>query len=128
VTQEEDEVCFFSTYLHNAHELTIYSLVNMNLLQRKKSNPKFYFVQSLFQSAYPAINIKLVRSSRGCRRGRVTIAEREALAQDTEEALKKKEQEAEERRKQSHDMVAESIKRELAESERQLFLCRDFPR
>lgn len=30
---------------------------------------------------------------------------------------RKKEQEAEERRKQSHDMVAESIRRELAESE-----------
>ena len=39
------------------------------------------------------------------------------MAEDTEDALKKKEQEAEERRKQSHDLVAESIKRELAESE-----------
>jgi microfibrillar-associated protein 1 len=38
------------------------------------------------------------------------------LAQDTEEAYKKREAEAEERRKQSHDLVAESIKRELAES------------
>jgi len=51
------------------------------------------------------------------RRSRATIAEKEALAQDTEEALKKKELEAEERRKQSHDLVAESIRRELAESE-----------
>jgi microfibrillar-associated protein 1 len=51
------------------------------------------------------------------RRARVTIAEKEALAQDTEEALKKKELESEERRKQSHDLVAESIRRELAESE-----------
>jgi hypothetical protein len=50
------------------------------------------------------------------RRARVTVAEREALAQGTEEALKKKELEAEERRKQSHDLVAESIRRELAES------------
>ena len=50
------------------------------------------------------------------RRVRVTILEREAIAQDTEEALKKKELEAEERRRQSHDLVAESIKRELAES------------
>jgi microfibrillar-associated protein 1 len=50
------------------------------------------------------------------RRARVTVAEKEALAQDSEEALKKKELEAEERRKQSHDLVAESIRRELAES------------
>lgn len=50
------------------------------------------------------------------RRARVTIAEKEAIAQDTEEAIKKREAEAEERRKQSHDLVAESIKRELAES------------
>ena len=52
----------------------------------------------------------------GPRRARVTIAEKEAIAQDTEDALKRKEAEAEERRKQSHNMVAESIKRELAES------------
>lgn len=51
------------------------------------------------------------------RRNRVTISEKESLAQETEEALKKKELEAEERRKQSHDLVAESIKRELAASE-----------
>lgn len=38
------------------------------------------------------------------------------MAQDTEEALKRKEMELEERRKQSHDLVAESIRRELAES------------
>lgn len=50
------------------------------------------------------------------RRARATIAEKEAIAQDTEEAIKKKEDEAEERRRQSHDLVAESIKRELAES------------
>jgi microfibrillar-associated protein 1 len=50
------------------------------------------------------------------RRARATVADREAEAQDTEEALKKKEQEVEERKKQSHDMVAESIRRELAES------------
>jgi microfibrillar-associated protein 1 len=50
------------------------------------------------------------------RRGRATILEKESIAQDTEEALRKKELEAEERRKQSHDLVAESIRRELAES------------
>lgn len=39
------------------------------------------------------------------------------MAEDTEEALKRKEMELEERRKQSHDLVAESIRRELAESQ-----------
>ncbi|TFK57673.1 hypothetical protein OE88DRAFT_1709842 [Heliocybe sulcata] len=53
------------------------------------------------------------------KRARVTVAEREALAEDTEEALARKEREAEERRKQSHDLVAESIKRELAEKEKE---------
>ena len=46
----------------------------------------------------------------------MTVAEEQALAQDTEEAQKRKEAEAEERRQQSHNMVAESIKRELLES------------
>ena len=45
----------------------------------------------------------------------MTIAEKESIAQDSEEVLRKKELEAEERRKQSHDLVAESIRRELAE-------------
>ncbi|TFK40924.1 splicing factor, Prp19-binding domain-containing protein [Crucibulum laeve] len=53
------------------------------------------------------------------KRARATIAEKDAIAQDTEEALKKKELEAEERRKQSHDLVAESIRRELAEKEKE---------
>jgi hypothetical protein len=43
------------------------------------------------------------------------------LAQDTEEALRRKEAEAEERRKQSHDLVAVSIRRELAESPYRIF-------
>ena len=51
-----------------------------------------------------------------CRRARVTVAEKEAMAEDTEEAIRKKEAEAEERRKDSHNMVAESIRRELLES------------
>lgn len=50
------------------------------------------------------------------RRARVTVAEKDAMAQDTEEAQRRKEAEAEERKKQSHDMVADSIRRELAES------------
>ncbi|KAI8983180.1 splicing factor, Prp19-binding domain-containing protein [Trametes punicea] len=53
------------------------------------------------------------------KRARVTIAEKEAMAADSEEALKRKEQEAEERRKASHDMVAESIRRELLEKEKE---------
>ncbi|RDX41277.1 hypothetical protein OH76DRAFT_222885 [Lentinus brumalis] len=53
------------------------------------------------------------------KRARETIAEREALAQDSEEALKRKEAEAEERKKASHDMVAESIRRELLEKEKE---------
>ncbi|KAL0567503.1 hypothetical protein V5O48_014488 [Marasmius crinis-equi] len=53
------------------------------------------------------------------KRNRVTVAEREAMADDTEEALKRREAEAEERKKQSHDLVAESIRRELAEKEKE---------
>ncbi|KAF8807643.1 hypothetical protein BYT27DRAFT_7223445 [Phlegmacium glaucopus] len=53
------------------------------------------------------------------KRARATIAERENIAQDTEEALRRKEGEAEERRKQSHDLVAASIRRELAEKEKE---------
>ncbi|KAJ7293878.1 microfibrillar-associated protein MFAP1, Zn finger, CCHC type protein, partial [Mycena rebaudengoi] len=52
------------------------------------------------------------------KRARATIAERE-LAEDSEEAQRKREAEAEERRKQSHDLVAESIRRELAEKEKE---------
>ena len=44
------------------------------------------------------------------------------MAQDTEDAIKKKEQEAEERRQQSHNMVADTIKRELLESTSNQFL------
>ena len=50
------------------------------------------------------------------RRARVTISARDAMAQDSAEALQKKEAEAEERRRESHNLVAESIRRELAES------------
>ncbi|KAI0820616.1 splicing factor, Prp19-binding domain-containing protein [Trametes gibbosa] len=53
------------------------------------------------------------------KRARVTIAEKEAMAEDSEEAIKRKEQEAEERKKASHDMVAESIRRELLEKEKE---------
>ncbi|KAJ7239034.1 splicing factor, Prp19-binding domain-containing protein [Mycena haematopus] len=51
------------------------------------------------------------------KRARVTVAEREA--EDSEDAQRRREAEAEERRKQSHDLVAESIRRELAEKEKE---------
>ncbi|KAK7064732.1 RdRP-domain-containing protein [Favolaschia claudopus] len=51
------------------------------------------------------------------KRARVTVAERDA--EDPEEIQRKREAEAEERRKQSHDLVAESIRRELAEKEKE---------
>ncbi|PPQ63210.1 hypothetical protein CVT24_005755 [Panaeolus cyanescens] len=53
------------------------------------------------------------------KRARETIAEKEKLSMDSEEAQRKREEEAEERRKQSHDLVAMSIKRELAEKEKE---------
>ncbi|KAM5531099.1 hypothetical protein V8D89_015213 [Ganoderma adspersum] len=53
------------------------------------------------------------------KRSRATVAEREALAQDSEEAQKRKEAEVEERKKASHDLVAESIRRELLEKEKE---------
>lgn len=53
------------------------------------------------------------------KRARATIVEKDALAEDSAEMQSKREQEAEERRKQSHDMVAESIRRELAEKEKE---------
>ncbi|KIJ68827.1 hypothetical protein HYDPIDRAFT_25080 [Hydnomerulius pinastri MD-312] len=53
------------------------------------------------------------------KRGRATIAERDTLAQEAEEIQRQKELAAEERKKQSHDLVAESIRRELAEKEKE---------
>ncbi|KAF7306445.1 RdRP-domain-containing protein [Mycena indigotica] len=52
------------------------------------------------------------------KRARVTVAERQ-LEEDSEEMQRKREAEAEERRKESHDMVAESIRRELLEKEKE---------
>lgn len=81
----------------------------------RKRSPNYSFGQSLCQSTY--IFIAQLQLTDFRRRARETISEKETIAQDSEESLKRKEQEAEERRKQSHNMVAESIKRELAESE-----------
>ncbi|KAG1828632.1 splicing factor, Prp19-binding domain-containing protein [Suillus variegatus] len=53
------------------------------------------------------------------KRSRETIAERDAIALEVEEAEKRKEEIAEERKKQSHDLVAESIRRELLEKEKE---------
>lgn len=54
------------------------------------------------------------------------MLEREKETQDSEEFLEKKRVEEEERKKQSHDMVAESIRRELLESEHCSFPKRCF--
>ncbi|KAG2109649.1 splicing factor, Prp19-binding domain-containing protein [Suillus discolor] len=53
------------------------------------------------------------------KRGRETIAERDAITLEAEEAEKRKREIAEERKKQSHDLVAESIRRELLEKEKE---------
>ncbi|KAG8220147.1 microfibrillar-associated protein MFAP1, Zn finger, CCHC type protein [Butyriboletus roseoflavus] len=53
------------------------------------------------------------------KRGRATIAERDAIAQEAEEVQRQKELAAEQRKKESHDLVAESIRRELAEKEKE---------
>ncbi len=82
-----------------------------NLKKRKRLN----LDQHLFQSMLCQFVFKY-HPKRISRRARATISEREALAEDTEEALKKKAQQAEDRRKESHDLVAQTIRRELAES------------
>lgn len=53
------------------------------------------------------------------KRGRETITERDAIAQEAEEMQKRQELAAEERKKESYDLVAESIRRELAEKEKE---------
>ncbi|KAF8272349.1 splicing factor, Prp19-binding domain-containing protein [Lactarius quietus] len=53
------------------------------------------------------------------KRSRVTVAEKQGLAEDSEESIRKKQTEAEQRRKESHDLVAESIRRELFEKEKE---------
>lgn len=84
--------------------------------KRKKSNRKSSSARNLFLSKSYLTTITNNFYEFVYRRGRATIEERDALAQDSEIALKKKELEAEDRKKQSHDLVAENIKRELAES------------
>jgi hypothetical protein len=58
-----------------------------------------------------------------CRRARATTVLKDAGILDPADAMYRRELEAEERRKQSHDMVAESIKRELAESKTGCPVC-----
>jgi microfibrillar-associated protein 1 len=50
------------------------------------------------------------------RTARDTLKERDQLAFDTEEAEKKREAAAEERKRQSRSMVGETVKRGMAES------------
>ncbi|KAH8834884.1 splicing factor, Prp19-binding domain-containing protein [Flagelloscypha sp. PMI_526] len=53
------------------------------------------------------------------KRGRATLAERDAMDPENEELQRKREEEAEERKKQSHDLVADAIRRELAEKQKE---------
>lgn len=46
----------------------------------------------------------------------MTTTERDVIAQETEEMQKRQELAAEQRKKESYDLVAESIRRELVES------------
>lgn len=100
------------------------SLANPNPI-RKRRNLRFNSGLCSFQSESSALRQSYPCSplSHLCpikvhfhRRSRATVAEKQALAEDSEEAIQRKEIEAEERKKQSHDLVAESIRRELLES------------
>lgn len=51
------------------------------------------------------------------RRARETVLAKEAEAQEEEELWKKKEEEAKTRKKESRNLVGETIRRELAESQ-----------
>ena len=95
--------------------------MNLTRRKRKRSNLDLYLYQSELCLSLSSSQSHVYECYR---RARVTIAEKEQIAQDTEEALRKKELEAEERRQQSHDLVAESIRRELAEST--CFLSQDY--
>ncbi|KAL4068400.1 splicing factor, Prp19-binding domain-containing protein [Scleroderma yunnanense] len=53
------------------------------------------------------------------KRGRITITERDTITQEAEEMQKRQELAAEQRKKESYDLVAESIRRELAEKEKE---------
>ncbi|KAI6134189.1 microfibrillar-associated protein MFAP1, Zn finger, CCHC type protein [Pisolithus croceorrhizus] len=53
------------------------------------------------------------------KRRRATITERDTIAKEAEEMQKRRELAAEERKRESHNLVAESIKRELAEKEKE---------
>ena len=102
------------------------SLANLNLNPNpKRKNLRFNFGLCSSQSEFYALRRSYPCSplSHLCpikvhfyRRSRVTVAEKQALAEDTEEATRRKEIETEERKKQSHNLVAESIRRELLES------------
>ncbi|KIY66805.1 hypothetical protein CYLTODRAFT_437293 [Cylindrobasidium torrendii FP15055 ss-10] len=53
------------------------------------------------------------------KRNRVTVSEKDEIAGNTEEAIAKREADAAERKKQSHDIAAETIRRELLEKEKE---------
>lgn len=82
---------------------------------QRKSLPSPNFGQCLFPSK--SDNYRVCSFTyRHVRRARETIKKMEEESEFSEEAIKRRELEAEERKKASHDLVAESIKRELAES------------
>lgn len=90
----------------------------MNTKQTQKRIHPLYLIldRSLYRSQF---SFELtIQTPNLCtdRRARVTVQEREAESQNTEDAQTKREAEAEKRKKESHDLVAESIKRELVES------------
>ena len=100
---------------------------NTRLIQKRKKHPSRFTSQCSSQSKphvaarrflRPAVAAPLVRADRlssSRRRNRDTIAERNKEL-DPEVIEARREAEAEERRKQAHDLVAQSITRELAAS------------
>ncbi|KAG1865516.1 microfibrillar-associated protein MFAP1, Zn finger, CCHC type protein [Suillus subalutaceus] len=92
--EDESEVCLLKAY-------TIF----LNYLQSSESEEEVS--KPLFRPVFVP------------KRGRETIAERDAIALEAEEVEKRKQETAEERKKQSHDLVAESIRRELLEKEKE---------
>jgi microfibrillar-associated protein 1 len=107
--EDESSVRFLKAYTKFLTRI-MFSLANL------RKNPQSHCSDlSLFRSTF---QIHFVKSliHRSYRRGRDTIAERDAIALEAEEIEKRKQETAEERKKQSHDLVAESIRRELLES------------
>jgi hypothetical protein len=114
----EEEVRVLSFFIHSFSNAFTSLVANMSPTPKRR-NRSCSSDPCSYPSAYSLVilcDARLYLASRRSRRARVTVAERETEAQDTEEALERQKQKEEERKKQSHDMVADSIRRELAES------------